>query len=339
MKKRLRVLALTHPGQVPPRITKGLTVKEHPWKLEHHVRGALKELGHELQFLGVESELKPIREAIETWKPDIAFNLLESFDGNVLLDHSVVSYLEMLRVPYTGCNPRGLVLARGKALSKKIASYHRIKVPAFAVFRMGRKIRRPARLRFPLFVKSAFDDASLGIAKASLVETDEKLEERVRMFHERYETDAIAEQFIPGREIYVGVLGNDRITVLPPGELWLKKKTDEPFIATEKLKFDLPYQKKVGLRMTRARPLPDGVDAKLRRHTRRLYRALGLSGYARLDYRITEDGQVFFLEANPNPDISKDEELAHAAKAASIPYEKLIQRLLSLGLQRANRSQ
>ena len=151
-------------------------------------------------------------------------------------------------MPYTGCNPRGLVLARGKDLSKKLVHYHRVPTPAFAVFPMGRKVKRPPRLALPLIVKSLIEDASMGIAQASVVETDEKLAERVAFIHERIGTAAIAEQYIEGREIYVGVLGNDRRRVLPIWELQFGELAQGALpIATEKVKHDLEYQQRHGV--------------------------------------------------------------------------------------------
>src|SRR5262249_26080236 len=162
---------------------------------------------------GVGGDLTPVRSAIEEFKPQIAFNLLEAFADVATFDQNVVAYLELLKVPYTGCNPRGLVLARDKALTKKVLSYHRIPVADFAVFRRGHRARRPRRLKFPLIVKSLTLDASIGISQASVVEDDAKLEERVRFIHESLETDALVERYIEGRELYVGILGNQQLQV------------------------------------------------------------------------------------------------------------------------------
>jgi hypothetical protein len=161
---------------MPPDSLKGQSDKDiNVWKTEYDVVSTLRAAGHEVMPLGVQYELKPIRDAIEEFKADVAFNLLEQFHGETAYDTNVASYLELLKIPYTGCNPRGLMLARGKALSKKLVAYHRIPVPAFAVFPMRRKVKRPARLGFPLIVKSVSEDASIGIAQASVVENDEKL--------------------------------------------------------------------------------------------------------------------------------------------------------------------
>ena len=218
--KRLRVLVLLHPDLIPPELSAGYTEQQiNVWKTEYDVVSTLRAAGHEVRPLGVHDELKPIRDEIDSWKPDVAFSLLEQFHGEVIYDQNVVSYLELMRVPYTGCNPRGLMLARGKDLSKTLVHYHRIPVPAFAVFPKHRKVRRPTRLGLPLIVKSVSEDLSWGISQASVVDSDEKLEERVTFIHERIGTAAIAEQYVEGRELYVGVLGNDRLRVLPVWEL------------------------------------------------------------------------------------------------------------------------
>src|SRR6476646_6275226 len=238
--KRLRVLVLVHPELVPPDSLKGHSEQEiNEWKTEYDVVSTLRAAGHEVRPLGVENELKPIRDEIESWKPTVVFNLLEQFHGEAVYDQNVASYLELLKVPYTGCNPRGLMLARGKDLSKTLVHYHRVPVPAFAVFPMRRKVKRPKRLALPLIVKSLSEDASWGISQASVVDTDEKLAERVAFIHERIGTAAIAEQYIDGRELYVGVLGNERLRVLPVWELKFGSiaKGARP-IATEKVKHD-----------------------------------------------------------------------------------------------------
>src|SRR5436190_6795845 len=184
--KSLRVLVLVHPDLVPPDSLKGHTEQEiNEWKTKYDVASTLREAGHEVKPLGVQHELKPIRDEIESWKPDVVFNLLEQFHGEAVYDQNVASYLELSRIPYTGCNPRGLVLARGKDLSKKLLVYHRIPLPAFAVFPKHRKVKRPKRLALPLIVKSLSEDASYGIAQASVVDSDEKLAERVTFIHER----------------------------------------------------------------------------------------------------------------------------------------------------------
>ena len=336
MKKPLRILVLMHPSLVPPDSLKGQPPEEvHRWKTEFGVVSTLRKIGHEVRPLGVQDELNPIRVAAEEWKPDVVFNLLEEFYGLSDFDSHVVSYLELLKLPYTGCNPRGLFLARSKAITKKIATYHRVRVPAFFMAARGRKPKRPKSLRFPLFVKSASEESSLGISQASLVDSEEKLAERVRFVHESVGTDAIVEEYIEGRELYVAAIGNERVRVLPVWELDFGKlvETGEP-IATERVKHSLDYQKKHGIDARRAENLDPNLVRALERTTRRVYRMLELDGYARVDYRLTATGGIYLLEANPNPEVAEKEEFASAALAAGLKYRQLIQRIVSLALAR-----
>ncbi len=332
--KRLRILALMHPQLVPPDSLEGQTpVEINVWKTEFDVVSHLRAIGHEVKPLGVQYELLPIRDAVEEWKPHVVFNLLEEFHGEVLLDQNVVSFLELLKVSYTGCNPRGMIITRGKALSKKLVLYHRIRVPDFAVFPMGRKVKRPPRLAFPLIVKSLIEHASVGIAQASVVDSDEKLADRVRFIHERVGTDAIAEQFIEGRELYVSVMGNERLTAFPAWELVAEKKPDDaPLIATRKVKHDVEYQQRHGIDIRAAGLAPEQA-AHLAHVSKRIYKILELTGYARIDFRLAADGQFYFLEANPNPEIAEREEFASAAKAAGMEYPELLQRIINLGMR------
>ncbi len=335
--KRLRVLVLMHPDLVPPDSLEGRSEKEiFEWKTEYDVVSTLRAAGHDAKPLGVQDELKPIRYQIENWKPHVVFNLLEQFHGETAYDQNVASYLELMRVPYTGCNPRGLMLARGKALSKKLLHYHRIPTPVFAVFPMGRKIRRPARLGFPLIVKSVSEDASRGIAQASLVDADDKLAERVVFVHEKIGTDAIAEQYIEGRELYVGVLGNDRLRVLPVWELEFGSDAEGASrIATEKLKHNPEYQERRGIVAGPAKKLAPELRTRIQQLAKRICRTLELDGYARIDFRLSADDTPYFLEANPNPEIAKIEEFAEAAQHDGLKYPDLLQRILTLGISRA----
>lgn len=332
--KRLRVMVLMKEDLVPPENLKGCSEKEIlEWQSEYDVLTALKAMGHEVFSAGVLDDLGVLRRALEEHKPHVVFNLLEEFHGTPLYEHYVVSYLELVRQPYTGCNPRGLMLSHDKAVAKQVLAYHRVPMPGFAVFPRDRAVRRPRRLPFPLLVKSVADDGSLGIAQASIVRSDEKLDERVRFVHEQCQCDAIAEQYVEGRELYVGLLGNQRVRTLPVWEMFF---TDIPEgaapIATAKVKWDLKYQKRHGIETRAAEDLPPGAEEKILRLCKRIYRALSLSGFARIDLRLAEDGRPYVLEANPNPNVAREEDFALAAKAAGIGYEALLQKILNLGL-------
>lgn len=331
---RQRILALVHEQLVPPGNAGEAEASTAEWKTEYDVVSTLRALGHEVLPLGVGGDLGPVRKALEEFKPHIVFNLLEAFDQVPGWDHNVVAFLELMKVPYTGCNSRGLLLARDKALAKKLLSYHRIPVTDFAVFPARRRVRRPRRLAFPLIVKSLTLDSSIGISQASVVETEEKLEERVRFIHESIGTDALVETYVEGRELYVGILGNQRLQVLPIWELlFTKMPEDQRKIATERLKWSLGYQRKRGIVSAGAKDLPEGAAARIRDICKRVYRSLMLSGYARIDLRLSDTQGLYVMEANPNPELAKSEDLAQSAKAAGLEYADLLQRIVTLGLR------
>jgi D-alanine-D-alanine ligase len=332
--RKLRVLVVVHASLIPPESLEGHTDKEiDEWRTEYDVTSTLRNMGHEVRCVGVLDSLTELRTVIAEWKPDVAFNLLEEFDGIVTYDQHVVAYLELMRQPYTGCNPRGLLLSRDKALSKQLLAFHRIPTPQFSVFRKGTKFRPVRKLRFPLFVKSTVEDASLGIAQASVVEDVAKLKERVEFVHEQVGSDALVEEFIEGRELYVGVLGNERLTRLPVWEMVFGSMPDSlAAIATRKVKWDKKYQTKYGIVTRAAEELPPAVVARLDTLSRRIYRSLGLSGCARMDFRVTADGQVYVLEANANPNLEAAEDFAQSARAAGVEYDDLLSRLMALGM-------
>lgn len=332
--KKLRTLVVVHASLVPPETLEGYTDKQvEEWRTEYDVTTTLRASGHEVRCVGVLDSLTELRGAIADWHPDIVFNLLEEFDGIVTYDQHVVAFLELLRQPYTGCNPRGLLLSRDKYLSKQLLAFHRIPTPQFTVFRKGARFHVPRKLRYPLFVKSTVEDASLGIAQASVVQDAAHLKERVEFIHEQVKSDALVEEFIEGRELYVGVMGNERLTRLPVWEMVFGSMPDTlASIATRKVKWDKRYQARYGITTRAAEDLAPQVLARLDKLSRRIYRALGLSGYARMDFRVTPAGDVYVLEANANPNLEAEEDFSESARAAGTPYPELLEKLMALGL-------
>jgi D-alanine-D-alanine ligase len=328
-----RILALVHEHLVPPEDTTGIDVLEAEWKMEYDVIETLREMGHEVRVLGVHDDLAGIRPAAGFFEPHIVFNLMEAFAGVTTFDQNVVSYLELLRLRYTGCNPRGLIFARDKALSKKLLAYHRIPVPDFSVVRYGRKPALPKKMHFPLIVKSLFFEASAGISQASVVEDEDQLDRRVQFIHESLGTAAIVEQFVDGRELYVGVLGNERLDVLPVWEMSFAQMPENRWrIATERVKWNTQYQKRNGI-MTNAAKLDTAAVDHIQRIAKRAYRALDLNGYARIDLRMDEEGRAYVLEANPNPNLAYGEDFAESAETNGISYERLLERIITLGMR------
>ncbi len=333
--RKLRVLVLVHEVLVPPPDAAELDWEETwVYQMELDVETTLRELGHEVEVLGVEGDVRPIRERIEAWRPHIVFNILTDFHGVTAYESFVVSYLELLKQPYTGCNPRGILLANDKALCKKILAWHGIPTPPFAVFGEGvRRPRLPKDVSYPVIVKSAIEHGSTGITQASVVHSDEQLAKRLAFMRRRVGGDVIAEQYIEGRELTVGIIGNGRPEVLPVWEVWYDNLPEgQHAIATEQVKWDVDHAQGIGIQTGRARDLPAATARAVQKLARDSYKALGLSGYGRVDMRMDASGRVYVIEANVNPDLTAIEDFAEAAQEVGMDYGQLLQRVLQAGL-------
>jgi len=335
VRRPLAVLVLCHDTLVPPRGARGYARRAPPdWRTEFDVLHALRALEHRVEIVGAQHDVKNVLEALQRFVPDVVFNLLVEFHSNPAYDQHVASLLELLQLPYTGCNPRGLTLARDKALSKQVLAAHGVDVPRFQVFERGGRVRRARELAFPLIVKSRTEEASLGLARASLVTSERALRERVAFVHEHLATDAIVEEYLEGRELYSAVLGGARPRVLPTWEMvFTRLPARHPPIATRAVKFSPAVQRRLGVRNRAARLAP-ALERRVAALARATWHALGLSGYARVDLRLTPGGRLAVLEANPNPELARGEDLADAARAAGVAYPDLIREILRIAGRR-----
>ena len=335
MKKKLNILVLFDAVE-PTTLDQDLTalLKTEDWKTQANVLAALAELGHTVEHLAIFDNLDLLRQKFLTFAPDLIFNLADQFKNNRAFDQNIVSFLELHDVPFTGCGSTGLTLCKHKGISKKILSYHRIRVPEFTVIARGKPGTRPKRLKFPIIVKPLKEEASYGIAQASFVETDEQFKERVQFIHNNYDNDVIAEEYIAGRELYVSVLGNHRLEVFPIRELVFKEvPPDEPRIATYNAKWDEAYRKRWGLQNQFAEALDPALAKDIVQTCKRIYRLLTIDGYARVDLRVTPADEIYFIEANPNPILAADEDFAQSALKAGLAYPQLIERIIRTGLK------
>ncbi len=335
MKQKLQVLALFDvESPLPLEQDLSLELGTPDWKTEAHVLAALTERGHRVQYLALYDDLDLLRQKLQGFEPDVIFNLADQFRKNRAFDQNIVSYLEMHGLPFTGCGSVGLTLCKHKGISKKILGYHRIRVPGFVLIPRGQRRINGRGLRYPLLVKPVKEEASLGIAQASLVADEEQLRERVQFVHEKFTSDAIAEEYIEGRELYVSVLGNRRLQVFPIRELvFAHVPPDAPKIATYQAKWNEEYRQRWGLQNRFAEDLDPALVRRIQAISRRIYRLLAIDGYARLDLRLTPQGDVYFIEANPNPMLAADEDFAQSARQGGLPYPRLIDHIIRLGLQ------
>src|ERR1700675_1968182 len=265
MKKKLKVLVLfdgTSPTKIDQDFSDELKTKE--WKTEADVMNALGALGHAPEHLAIYDDVDLLRQKLETFAPDVLFNLVEQFRNKSEFDQNIVSFFEMQDLPFTGCGSTGLTLCKHKGISKKILHYHGIHVPHFVVIPRGQRIARSKQLRFPILVKPVKEEASYGISQASFVDTDEQFRERVAFIHEKHDADVIAEEYIVGRELYVSLMGNLRLSVFPIRELIFREvPPDEPKIATYRAKWDEEYRKRWGLQNRFAQGLDPALVAHI----------------------------------------------------------------------------
>jgi D-alanine-D-alanine ligase len=335
MAKKLKVLGLFD-AMAPASIDEDLALllQGKDRNTERDVLGALVKLGYTTEHLTIFDNLDLVRQKVEAFQPDVIFNLADQFRNNRAFDQNIVSFLALQDLKFTGCGSTGLTLCKCKGISKKILGYHRIHVPDFVTIPRGKRTARPKRLKFPIIVKPLKEEASLGISQASFVETDDQFNERVQFIHQSYDNDVIAEEYIEGRELYVSIMGNQRLQVFPIRELVFKQvPPDEPKMATYKAKWDEEYRKRWGLANEFAEGLEPGLVRKIEETCKRIYRLLTIDGYARIDLRLTANNEVYFIEANPNPILAEEEDFAQSALKAGLPYPQLIDRIVQLGLR------
>ena len=304
---------------------------------EYQLGDALRKRGHEVTFLGIRDDVVEALAWLRDNKVDVVFNAAESFRGRDALDYLVPALLESENVPFTGSPPQALMVTRNKAISKKVLRHHGLSVPDFRTYRQNERVDKDPGLRYPCIVKPLSTDGSMGISQASIVRDLEQLSARVDFVVERWAT-AIVEEFVEGRELYVGVVGNgEDARYLPILELVFDKDRTAPEerIATVKAKWDDEYRAKMNIRMQLARPLSQKAQERIAHTCRIAYGVLGLRDYGRLDLRVDQDDNVWVLEANANPYLSRDHELAMAAEKGGLSYEELIETIAGEAIRRS----
>jgi D-alanine-D-alanine ligase len=310
-------------------------VEQKVEEAEYDVARALMAGGHDVLMIGIGDDVTPLLTKLAAFQPKLVFNGCEGFRKNARHEYAIAALLDMYGYRYTGSSPTALLVARNKSLTKKVLAFHGIRVPAFAEFHEGDELVRPSELRFPLIVKPLLEDASIGIAQASVVEDDTSLEQRVEFIHAKYHQAAIVEELVEGREVYVGLIGNDELEVLPLTEMTFgEPETGEHRIATYKAKWDEDYRKKKRIKNVFAKGVSDELTRRIGEICSTAFHALWLQDYGRVDVRLAHDDEVYVLEVNPNPFIAFEHELAEAAAKAGLKYNAFIQRIVDEALAR-----
>jgi D-alanine-D-alanine ligase len=306
-------------------------LKEEQRPTEAEVMASLLRLGHSVETLAVFDNVTHIIEKLNACTPDVVFNLSESFHHNRAHEPNIPALLELMKVRYTGSGPDALLLCKDKAITKKVLSYHHVRVPGFVVSHHLSPLRRLKRFQFPAFVKPRYEESSDGISKASFARDEREAIERAQFIHQKFDCDALIEEYIEGRELYISVLGSRKLTVFPPREVFFDNMpADVPKFATYHAKWNDAYRKKWGITNGAARELSPEVERDLRRTARNVYGWLKIRGCGRLDVRLTPKGELFVIEVNPNPSLSQDEDFAQSAAASGMDYDALITAILSL---------
>ena len=309
------------------------SLKQEQKPTEADVLECLQRLGHEVETLAVYDNVAHIVEKLMACAPDVVFNLSESFHHDRSHEPNIPALLELMKVRYTGSGPDALLLCKDKALAKKVLAYDRVRLPSFVVSNRAAPLRRLKRFPYPAFVKPVSEESSDGISKASFVRDEGEALERMRFLHQKLNCDVLIERYIEGRELFVSVLGNRRLSVFPPREIFFERvPDDEPKFATYHAKWNESYRKKWGIFNGPAAELAPAIQENLGRLARNVYRWLKIRGFGRLDVRLSPDGELFVIEANPNPSLAKDEDFAQSAAAGGVDYDSLIQAILESAL-------
>lgn len=305
--------------------------KKRRKKREKHDREeifeALEKLGHEPSYMMLDGEDKSLL-ALARQETDLFFNLVESYAGDDTMEMHVAAFLDLLGRPYTGAGPQGLYLAQDKGLAKKLFQFYNIRTPYFATCYQG-KLDHSQEISFPLIVKPEAEDGSLGIDQGAVVGSVKELMERIHYVQEEFNSPALIEEYIEGREIYAGILGNQNPEVLPLVELDLSKLPEGmPKVAGMEVKWEKDSE---AYKLTKSAPV-EGLDEEtqelLSSTALTTYRILKLRDYGRIDMRLTDKGKVYVIEANPNPWLSSNSEFFMAAKKSGRSYADMIAEII-----------
>lgn len=325
MKKKMKILILIHPELNPFKLGLVESKKtDSPSKCESFVYSALKKLGHEAVFLELDQNLDSLVEYVNQNKVDLVFNLLEELSGEAKFDFHAISYLESRGIPFTGNGPRALMLTRDKMLSKLVVDSLGFKTPRSHLIRSLKEVDR-FQFLFPIFLKINSEDASLGISQANRVNSKSDLKKLFKKLRTLTTQPLLAEEFVAGSDVSIGIIGRKKPIILPAREL---RFPNENWVAGEGVKFLSKVREKNKIKSMKLKWKSKQERESCEEMALEIYKALGMRGYGRIDFRMTKDRQFFFLEANANPDLSKDEDFGLSAKSYGFRYEELLSKVI-----------
>jgi len=335
-KSKLDILFLCDVSNTPPENNDVRALfEDKEWQPEARLVKGLEDLGHSIRTFALYDQIEPFIAEVQKNKPDIIFNQCEALGGNRNYEAHIVSLFELLQIPYTGCDANTLNICKDKGLAKKILSFHRIRIPNFVISKKSRPIKSLKKFKYPTFTKPLHLEASEGIAQLSFSTNATDTLSRVEFIHENFNTDAMIEEYIEGRELYVSMLGGKRPTVFPIRELFFRNfPEDEPKFATFKAKWDDQYREKWGIKTGYLKSIDPKTEKHILDTCKKIYKLFQINGYARIDLRLKENGEVVFLEMNPNPSIHEDEDYSQSAQKSGLSYEELLEQIIHLGLNR-----
>ncbi|MBN21287.1 MAG: hypothetical protein CL678_08360 [Bdellovibrionaceae bacterium] len=311
--------------------------KDPDWKSELAVMKQLKKMGYDAHLFGLHDNINDLISMLQTQSYDFVFNLCESYKDDREYEGNIASLLEVMEIPFTGANARALNLCKDKALTKKILKFHGLDVPEFQEFPLNKKIKIQKNFPYPGVVKPVGYEGSEGIHGASLVKNEKEALKRIEYVQSKYKVDVLMEEYIHGREVYISLIGNKKVQAFHPQELFFDNMPEDmPRLASFKAKWDPKYRKKWDIDNGPVFDMDPALEKSIMDYGKKVYKIFGLNGYARFDLRVTDNGKIYFLEANPNPSIAPGDDFEQAAKESGVSYRDLLSQVIRLSKKTGN---
>lgn len=305
-----------------------------PMEEYEYIVEKLKSVGFNAYSLNIKDDLNFLLKHLTEVKPDVIFNFIEIFKDNPRFEMNIVGLYELLGIPYTGAPAMGLANCQNKVLAKRLLSSAGIRIPHFFIVH-AKSTKYPHRLKYPLLVKPAFEDASVGIENESIVSNGKQLRKRIEHVLKQFNQPALVEEFIEGRELNVAVLGDKRLRVLPISEIDFSQMPDHLHnIVSFQAKWDPHHESYHKTIPICPAPLPKNIEKRAKELAFRSFKVMGCRDYARVDMRLSKNNKLYVLEVNPNPDITEGAGFMRSAQHAGLSYAQALKKIVTYALKR-----